>query len=145
MFSLSAICWKQFFAARWWKSGIPSLIIITSAAGIKQHFFILLIKIISFWLVYFKLVFISFHASNRLFYSLTKSDFKIFIFYCYSNFFQVFVARRTLVANNNNESKCKWILNLQFTFWWIEMDYLCSRTLTKDLQVGNVFKSLTFL
>lgn len=30
--------------------------------------------------------------------------------------FQVFVARRTLVANNNNESKCKWILNLRFTF-----------------------------
>lgn len=61
-------------------------------------------------------LFISFtlrDVSNRLFYGIQqKTDFKIFIFYCYSNFiFRFLVARRTLIANNNNnESKCKWIL-----------------------------------
>lgn len=87
--------------------------LITIAAASIKHFFILFMKIISFWLAYFQLFCTSvLGAPTRLFYSATKSDLK----YSFSIVIQiqVLVARRTLVANNNNESKCKWILILTY-------------------------------
>lgn len=114
----------NFCSANWRQSGISSLINI-SAASIK-HFFILFMKIISFWLVYFHLFYIILSAMFPTDYFMEFQQ-KAILKYSFSiviqiYFFRFLVARRTLVANNNNESNVngfwfKHMWNYYSTLW----------------------------